>query len=125
MDLPREAEIATARRLVVLVGLAYLVIQLLVFSFDRPPGWDEAVYLSQVAPGADALVRPLEGPDHAARDPGPPARRLADDPADVPGGRLGGRAHRRVPDVGVGDRDRRGAAVLFAGAWPTLFYGSS
>lgn len=37
------------------VGAAYLVTQLVFFTFDRPAMWDEAVYLSQVTPGQDAL----------------------------------------------------------------------
>ena len=55
MRLPRDSEITLARRLVVVVGLAYLAAQLLAFSLDRPPSWDEAIYLSQVAPGAEPL----------------------------------------------------------------------
>jgi 4-amino-4-deoxy-L-arabinose transferase-like glycosyltransferase len=37
------------------VGLAYLVAQLTLFSWHRAPGWDEAVYLSQVMPGTKAV----------------------------------------------------------------------
>jgi hypothetical protein len=44
----------TARRWLVAVGVAYAAIQLTAFDLDRPPSWDEAVYLSQVAPGAEA-----------------------------------------------------------------------
>ena len=55
MRLPRDSEVALARRLVVVVGLAYLAAQLIAFSLDRPPSWDEAIYLSQVAPGAEPL----------------------------------------------------------------------
>ena len=44
-----------AKRLVLLVGAAYLVAQLALFSPGRAPSWDEAVYLSQVTPE----VRPL------------------------------------------------------------------
>src|SRR5918995_4525463 len=55
MDLPKDVEIALARRLLLVVGLGYLVVQLIAFSLDRPPGWDEAIYLSQVAPGAEPL----------------------------------------------------------------------
>ena len=42
-----------AWRLLVVVGLAYLVAQVTLFSSSRPPGWDESVYLSQVMPGPD------------------------------------------------------------------------
>ena len=42
-----------AWRLLVAVGVAYLVAQFALFSFSRPPGWDESVYLSQVLPGRD------------------------------------------------------------------------
>lgn len=127
MDLPRESEIATARRLVVLVGLAYLVIQLVLFSFDRPPSWDEAIYLSQVEPGADALAFT-------------PSRARGITVLAIPVLQLGGSlsilrtilavgsalaltgAFRMwAPVIGFGTV---AAAILFAGAWPTLFYGS-
>ncbi|HJQ72922.1 MAG TPA: hypothetical protein VJ887_05875, partial [Actinomycetota bacterium] len=55
MDLPTDEEIALARRLLLVVGVGYLVVQLFAFSLDRPPSWDEAIYLSQVSPGAVAL----------------------------------------------------------------------
>lgn len=44
----------SARRWLVLVGVAYASFQLVLFDVDRAPSWDEAIYLSQVAPGADA-----------------------------------------------------------------------
>jgi hypothetical protein len=37
------------------IGAAYLVTQLLRFPSDRPSNWDEAVYVSQVTPGMEAL----------------------------------------------------------------------
>jgi hypothetical protein len=37
----------------VLVGVAFFVLQWTLFPHDRPPGWDESVYLSQVTPGAE------------------------------------------------------------------------
>ena len=40
---------------VVLVGVAYLLGELVLFSLDRAISWDEAVYLSQVTPGMRAL----------------------------------------------------------------------
>ena len=55
MDRPKDDEVALARRLLLVVGLMFLGAQLLAFSLDRPPSWDEAIYLSQVAPGAEAL----------------------------------------------------------------------
>lgn len=45
-----------ARRLLLVVGASYLVAQLLLFSSDRAPSWDEAVYLSQVTPGVHAIA---------------------------------------------------------------------
>ncbi len=45
-----------ARRLLVIVGAAYLVAQLLLFSPDRAPSWDEAIYLSQVTPDVPAIA---------------------------------------------------------------------
>jgi hypothetical protein len=45
-----------AWRLLVAVGVAYLVAQFALFSFSRPPGWDESVYLSQVMPDVSPMV---------------------------------------------------------------------
>ena len=45
-----------ARRLLLLVGAAYLVAQLLLFSPSRAPSWDEAIYLSQVTPGVHPIA---------------------------------------------------------------------
>ncbi len=50
---PRERSLAW--RLLIVVGVAYVVAQVALLSLARPPGWDEAVYLSQVTPGTDAL----------------------------------------------------------------------
>ena len=47
-------ERAFAGRLLLAVGAAYLLVQLALFSLHRAPRWDEAVYLSQVTPGAKA-----------------------------------------------------------------------
>ena len=52
-QLPATGEQVLAWRLLVAVGVAYLVAQVALFSFSRPPGWDESVYLSQVMPGRD------------------------------------------------------------------------
>jgi hypothetical protein len=127
MRLPLDSEIAKARRLIVVVGLASLIAQLLVFSLDRPPSWDEAIYLSQVAPGAQPL-------------PFVPSRARGITFLAAPVLQLGGSlallrlflaiasaaaliaAFRMwVPIIGFG---AVAAAILFAGAWPTLFYGS-
>jgi len=127
MSLPRDSEIATARRLIVVVGLAALVAQLLMFSLDRSPSWDEAIYLSQVAPGAQPL-------------PFVPSRARGITFLALPVLQLGGSlgqlrlflaiasaaaliaAFRTwVPIIGFG---AVAAAFLFAGAWPALFYGS-
>ncbi len=127
MRLPGDSEIATARRLIVVIGLASLIAQLLVFSLDRPPSWDESIYLSQVTPGAAPL-------------PFVPSRARGITFLAAPVLQLGGSlaqlrlflaiasvlllivAFRSwVPIVGFG---AAAAAVLFAGAWPTLFYGS-
>jgi hypothetical protein len=51
---PTTREEALARRLLLGVGAGYLLVQLALFSFHRAPRWDEAVYLSQVMPGAKA-----------------------------------------------------------------------
>ena len=127
MRLPRDSEITLARRLVLVVGLAYLAAQLLAFSLDRPPSWDEAIYLSQITPEAEAL-------------PFVPSRARGITFLALPVLQLGGSlsllrlflaaastaaligAFRTwVPVVGVG---AVAAALLFAGSWPVLFYGS-
>jgi hypothetical protein len=46
----------TPRRAVWLVGGAYLLAQVVLFSAHRAPSWDEAVYLSQVSPHSPAVV---------------------------------------------------------------------
>ena len=127
MDLPKDAEIALARRLLLVVGIGYLIVQLFAFSLDRPPSWDEAIYLSQVAPGAEAL-------------PFVPSRARGITFLAIPVLELGGslellriflaaasaaaltaafRVWVRVIGVGA-----VAAAVGFAAAWPVLFYGS-
>jgi hypothetical protein len=127
MRLPRDSEVTLARRLVLVIGLAYLAAQLLAFSLDRPPSWDEAIYLSQVTPGAEPL-------------PFVPSRARGITFLALPVLQLGGSlSHLRlflavastaalvgafrmwVPVAGFG---AVGAALLFAGAWPVLFYGS-
>ena len=41
--------------LLLAVGGAFFVVQLILMPLRRPVGWDEAVYVSQVTPGMDAL----------------------------------------------------------------------
>jgi hypothetical protein len=127
MSVPPDSEIALAKRLLLVVGLGYLIVQLFAFSLDRPPGWDEAIYLSQVAPGAEAL-------------PFVPSRARGITFLAIPVLQMGGslealrlflavastaalvgafRMWARVIGVGA-----VAAAVLFALAWPALFYGS-
>jgi hypothetical protein len=127
MDLPRGAEIAAARGMVIAVGVGYLAAQLLAFSADRAPGWDEAIYLSQVSPGAEPL-------------PFAPSRARGITLLVAPVLQLGGSiVHVRLflvfasaaaltacfrmwaPVLGFG---APAAALLFAGSWPALFYGS-
>jgi hypothetical protein len=127
MNLPSDAEIARARRLILLVGLGYLVAQIVAFSLDRPPSWDEAIYLSQVTPGAEPL-------------PFVPSRARGITFLAIPILQAGGSLLQLrlflavastvaltasfrawAPVVGFG---AVAASLLFAGAWPTLFYGS-
>ena len=126
MDLPREREIVLARRLIVAVGVASLAVQLLLFALDRPPGWDEAIYLSQVSPGIPLTFVPSR------------ARGIT--VLAIPVLQLGGSlamlrlflavassvvlalSFRRWASIaGLG---AVGAAGLFAVSWPALFYGS-
>jgi hypothetical protein len=51
---PTAREEDIARRFLLAIVAGYVLTQFLLFSFDRAPRWDEAVYLSQVTPGADA-----------------------------------------------------------------------
>lgn len=51
-----DRERVLARRLLVVVGAGYLAAQLALFSLHRAPSWDEAIYLSQVTPGAHAIA---------------------------------------------------------------------
>lgn len=51
-----DRERVLARRLLVVVGAGFLAAQLVLFSLDRAPSWDEAIYLSQVTPGAEAIA---------------------------------------------------------------------
>lgn len=127
MDMPSDAEIALARRLLLVVGVGYLVVQLFAFSLDRPPSWDEAIYLSQVNPGAATL-------------PFLPYRARGITFIALPVLQLGGslpqlRLFLAVASAATLTASFRvwasvigfgavGAAALFAGAWPTLFYGS-
>jgi hypothetical protein len=127
MRLPRDSEIASARRLVVIVGLGYLIAQLVVFSLDRPPSWDEAIYLSQVTPGAEPL-------------PFVPSRARGITFLALPVLQLGGslpllRLFLAVASaaalvasfrtwasvIGFG---AAAGAILFAGSWPALLYGT-
>ena len=127
MDLPREREIALARRLILAVALAYLVAQLLVFVLDRPPGWDEAIYLSQVTPGSVPLTFV-------------PSRARGITLLALPVMQLGGSLaalrlflavassvvmafsfRRWVPVTGFG---AVAGAAVFAASWPALFYGA-
>ena len=52
---PSAREVALARRVLIVIGALYLVLQLLLFSIHRYPGWDESVYFSQVTPGVRAM----------------------------------------------------------------------
>jgi hypothetical protein len=47
--------IAAGARWLIAVGAGFFAAQLLLFSVHRGPSWDEAVYLSQVTPGAHAV----------------------------------------------------------------------
>ena len=52
---PTESERRLAWWLLVAVGVGFLVTQLFVAPPGRPSGWDEAVYVSQVTPGMEAM----------------------------------------------------------------------
>ena len=124
---PSDSEVATAKRLLVVVGLGYLVVQLLAFSLDRAPSWDEAIYLSQVAPGAEALpfvpsrARGITFLALPVLQLGGSLLQLRIFLAVASAVALTGAFRVWAPVIGFG---AVAAAVLFAGSWPVLFYGS-
>jgi hypothetical protein len=124
---PSDSEVATARRLLLVVGLGYLVAQLLAFSLDRAPSWDEAIYLSQVAPGAEALpfvpsrARGITLLALPVLQVGGSLLQLRIILAVASAAALTGAFRLWASVIGFG---AVAAAVLFAGAWPVLFYGS-
>jgi hypothetical protein len=116
-----------ARRLLLLVGAAYLVAQLLLFSPKRAPSWDEAIYLSQVTPG----VHPIAFAPSRAR-----GITFLVTPVAVAGGSVGtvrlflaaassvalaASFLLWIPALGLA---APGAAFLFGFTWLGLFYGS-
>jgi hypothetical protein len=127
MRLPQDSEIAMARRLVTVVGLGYLIVQLLSFSLDRPPSWDEAIYLSQVAPGAEPMpfvpsrARGITFLAIPVLQVGGSLPQLRVFLAVASAAALTASFRAWAPVIGFGSV---AAALLFAGAWPTLFYGS-
>jgi hypothetical protein len=127
MRLPRDAEIDSARRLVVIVGLGYLAAQLVVFSLDRPPSWDEAIYLSQVTPGAEPLpfvpsrargITFLALPVLQLGGPLPQLRLFL---AVASAAALVASFRAWTSVIGLG---AVASAILFAGSWPALLYGT-
>jgi len=127
MELPRDAEIVLARRVLLLVGVGYVLVQLLAFSLDRPPSWDEAIYLSQVTRGAEPLpfvpsrARGITFLALPALQLGASLPALRVFLAVASGAALTGAFRMWTPVLGSG---AVAAAVLCAAAWPVLFYGS-
>jgi hypothetical protein len=127
MQLPREAEVASARRWTLAVGVAYLVAQLVAFSLDRPPGWDEAIYLSQVDSGAESLpfvasrARGITFLAIPILQLGGSMEQLRAFLAVASAAALVGAFRMWAPVLGFG---AVAAAALFAPSWPALFYGS-
>ncbi len=52
---PSAREQDFTRRALIAVGAIYLLLQLVLFSIHRAPGWDESIYFSQVTPGVKAM----------------------------------------------------------------------
>ena len=116
-----------ARRLLVIVGAAYLVAQLLLFSPDRAPSWDEAIYLSQVTPDVPAIafapsrargISLLVAPITLAGGSLPTVRVFL---AALSSVALVGSFLLWVPALGLGAPV---AGFLFGFTWLGLFYGS-
>ncbi len=53
---PSAREQALAWRLLIVIGVAYVVAQVVLIPLSRPPAWDETIYLSQVMPGIDPMI---------------------------------------------------------------------
>ncbi|MGH2642291.1 MAG: hypothetical protein ACRDGO_11395 [Actinomycetota bacterium] len=127
MDLPTDEEIALARRLLLIVGVVYLVVQLFAFSLDRPPSWDEAIYLSQVSPGAVTLpflpyrARGITFIALPVLQFGGSLSQLRLFLAVASAAALTASFRAWASVIGFG---AVGAAFLFVGVWPTLVYGS-
>ena len=116
-----------ARRLLVAVGVAYLVAQLLLFPPDRAPSWDEAIYLSQVTPGVHVIafapsrargISLLVAPITMVGGSVPAVRLFLAALASVA---LAASFLLWVPALGLGAPV---AAFLFGFTWVGLFYGS-
>jgi hypothetical protein len=116
-----------ARRLLVGVGAAYLIAQLLLFSSNRAPSWDEAIYLSQVTPAVDAIsfapsrargISLLVSPITMA---GGSIQAVRVSLAALSSVALVGSFLLWLPVLGLGAPV---AAFLFASTWVGLFYGS-
>jgi hypothetical protein len=127
MKPPAPAEVATARRLILFVGALYVTAQLVAFSLERAPGWDEAIYLSQVSPEAEPLpfvpsrargITFLVAPVLLL---GGSLEQLRVVLAVVSGLALIGAAWIWVPVIGFG---APAAALIAGGSWPALFYGT-
>jgi hypothetical protein len=116
----------SARRWLVVVGAAYAVVQLSSLQLDRAPSWDEAIYLSQVTPGAAAYnftasrargITFLVAPFAVTRSLPVVRAGLAVAAAIA----LVGAFWPWVPTIGAAAP--AGAAAV-ASSWTTLFYGS-
>src|SRR5919109_3154470 len=51
-----DRERTIAWRLLIAIVVLYVAAQVVVLPTDRPPLWDESVYLSQVTPGSNAII---------------------------------------------------------------------
>jgi hypothetical protein len=111
-----------------LVGAAYLAVQLGLFHLDRPPSWDEAIYLSQVTPGTPALpfapsrargITVLVAPVSLAGGSATAVRLFLVVASAVA---LGASFRQWIRSVGV--PSSAAAAAIFGFTWVSLFYGS-
>jgi hypothetical protein len=116
-----------ARSLLAAVSVSYLLAQLLLFTPDRAPSWDEAIYLSQVTPGVPAIafapsrargISLLVAPITMAGGSVPAVRLFL---AALSSVALAASFLLWVPALGLGAPV---AAFLFGFTWVGLFYGS-
>jgi hypothetical protein len=110
-----------------IVGLGFLAAQLLLVGPDRAPSWDEAIYLSQVTPDAEAMnmvASRARGVTYLVAAPLALGASLETVRVLLSVASAVGLVGAFVPWVGVVGAAAPVAAALFGSGWVALFYGS-